>query len=55
MRTMLATLGEADVPDERLVVKLAEVFEHYRKAVAAIAAAREPCRTGPCGQRRRRR
>ena len=38
MRTMLATLGEADVPDDRLVVKLAEVFEHYRKAAAAIAA-----------------
>ena len=38
MRTMLATLGQADVPDERLVQKLAEVFEQYRKAAAAIAA-----------------
>ena len=38
MRTMLATLGQADVPDERLVEKLAEVFEQYRKAAAAIAA-----------------
>src|SRR5437763_1211919 len=38
MRTMLATLGEADVPEERLTEKLAEVFEQYRKAAAAIAA-----------------
>ena len=38
MRTMLATLGQADVPEERLAEKLAEVFEHYRKAAAAIAA-----------------
>src|SRR3984893_14908864 len=40
MRTMLATLGQTDVPDERLVEKLAEVFEQYRKAAAAIAALR---------------
>ena len=40
MRTMLATLGEADVPEERLVEKLAEVFEQYRKAAGAIAALR---------------
>ena len=38
MRTMLATLGQADVPEERLAEKLAEVFEQYRKAAAAIAA-----------------
>src|SRR5689334_14459702 len=38
MRTMLATIGRADVPDERLAEKLAEVFEQTRKATAAIAA-----------------
>ncbi len=38
MRTMLATLGQAEVPEERLAEKLAEVFQHYRKAAAAIAA-----------------
>src|SRR5262245_7050552 len=38
MRAMLATLGQADVPEERLAEKLAEVFDHYRKAAAAIAA-----------------
>src|SRR6516162_6487928 len=38
MRAMLATLGQADVPEERLAEKLAEVFEQYRKAAAAIAA-----------------
>ena len=40
MRTMLATVGQADVPEERLVKKLAEVFEHNRKAAAAIDAVR---------------
>jgi hypothetical protein len=40
MRTMLATVGEADVPDERLTEKLAEVFEQTRKAAAAIDAMR---------------
>jgi hypothetical protein len=40
MRTMLATVGETDVPDERLVEKLAEVFEQTRKAAAAIDAVR---------------
>src|SRR5215510_2790746 len=38
MRTMLATLGQAEVSEERLADKLAEVFEQYRKAAAAIAA-----------------
>src|SRR5437763_6198169 len=37
MRTMLATLGEAHVPDELLTEKLAEVFEQYRNAAAANA------------------
>jgi hypothetical protein len=36
MRTMLATVGQADVPEERLVEKLAEVFKQTRKAAAAI-------------------
>jgi tetratricopeptide (TPR) repeat protein len=40
MRTMLATVGEADVPDERLAEKLTEVFEQTRKAAAAIDAVR---------------
>jgi len=40
MRTILATLGQSDVPEERLAEKLAEVFEQYRKAAAAIAALR---------------
>ena len=40
MRTMLATVGETNIPDERLVEKLAEVFEQTRKAGAAIAALR---------------
>ncbi len=40
MRMMLATIGQADVPDERLVDKLAEVVEQYRKAAAAIIALR---------------
>jgi hypothetical protein len=40
MRTMLSTIGQADVPDERLVEKLAEVFEQTRRATAAIAALR---------------
>ena len=40
MRTILATLGQADVPEERLAEKLTEVFEQYRKAAAAIAALR---------------
>jgi tetratricopeptide (TPR) repeat protein len=38
MQTMLATLGQAEVPEERLAEKLAEVFEQYRRAAAAIAA-----------------
>jgi hypothetical protein len=38
MRTMLATVGQADVPDEKLAAKLAEVFEQNRKASAAMAA-----------------
>ena len=38
LRTMLATLGQTDVPGEQLLEKLAEVFEQYRKAAAAIAA-----------------
>jgi hypothetical protein len=38
MRTMLATLGKSDVPEEQLAEKLTEVFEQYRKAAAAIAA-----------------
>ena len=40
MRAMLATVGEADIPDERLLEKLAEVFEQTRKAAAAIDALR---------------
>ena len=38
MRTMLAAVGQADVPDEKLVEKLVEVFEQTRKAARAIAA-----------------
>jgi tetratricopeptide (TPR) repeat protein len=38
MRTMLATVGQSNVPDERLVEKLVEVFDQTRKAVNAIAA-----------------
>src|SRR5690349_9037680 len=40
IRTMLATVGEAGVPDDKLVEKLAEVFEQNRKAADAIAALR---------------
>jgi len=40
MRTVLVTVGEADVPDEHLAEKLAEVFARYREATAAIAALR---------------
>ena len=40
IRTMLATVGHADVPDEKLVEKLAEVIEQNRTAAAAIAALR---------------
>jgi hypothetical protein len=40
MRTMLATIGHAGVPHERLVEKLAEVFDQTGKAAAAIAALR---------------
>lgn len=40
MRTMLATVGQADVPDERLVDKLAEVVVQYGKAAAAIVGLR---------------
>jgi hypothetical protein len=40
MRTMLATVGQAEIPEERLVEKLAEVFEQNRKAAAAIDAVR---------------
>jgi hypothetical protein len=38
MRTILAPVGQADVPAERLIEKLAEVFEQTRKAANAIAA-----------------
>jgi exonuclease VII small subunit len=38
MRTMLVTVGHADIPDEKLLEKLSEVFEHYRKAAATIDA-----------------
>ncbi|HEX3351082.1 MAG TPA: hypothetical protein VHS58_23550 [Acetobacteraceae bacterium] len=38
MRKMLATLGEADVPDDRLLDKFAEVVAQFRKATAAIVA-----------------
>jgi hypothetical protein len=38
MRTMLATVGQAQVPDEELVMKLAEVFEQTRKAASVIRA-----------------
>ncbi|MBV8589944.1 MAG: hypothetical protein JO212_07770, partial [Acetobacteraceae bacterium] len=38
MRRMLADIGQADVPDERLVEKLAEVVAHSRKFHAAVAA-----------------
>jgi hypothetical protein len=34
MRTILATVGQANVPDERLVEKLAEVFEQMRENVS---------------------
>ena len=37
---MLAAVGEADIPDERLAEKLAEVFEQTRRAAAAIDAVR---------------
>ena len=37
---MLATVGQAQVPDEELVTKLAEVFEQTRKAASAIAVLR---------------
>src|SRR3954447_18281070 len=40
MRTMLAAVGQANVPDGRLAEKLAKVFEQTRKAAAAIAALR---------------
>ncbi len=40
MRTMLATVGQADVLDEKLAEKLAEVFKHTQEAGAAIAALR---------------
>jgi hypothetical protein len=38
MRTMLATVGQSGVPDEKLAEKLTEVFEQNRKATDAIAA-----------------
>ena len=40
LRTILTTVGLADVPDDRLLEKLAEVAEHYRKAAAEIGALR---------------
>jgi len=40
MRTMLATVGQADVSDDRLIDKLTEVVVQYGKASAAIVALR---------------
>ncbi|MBV8575883.1 MAG: hypothetical protein JOZ58_12720, partial [Acetobacteraceae bacterium] len=40
LRTLLKTVGLADVPDERLIEKLTEVVEHYRNASAEIGALR---------------
>src|SRR4051794_23799044 len=40
MRTMLATVGQADVPDDRLTEKLAEVVAQSGRASAAIVALR---------------
>jgi len=40
MRTMLVTVGEAGVPDERLAEKLAEVVARFREATTTIAALR---------------
>jgi tetratricopeptide (TPR) repeat protein len=40
MRTMLATVDQSGVPDEKLAETLAKVFEQNRKAADAIAALR---------------
>ena len=53
---MLATVGQAQVPDEELVTKLAEVFEQTRKAASAIAVLRPALRLhkNTCRKHRRR-
>ena len=40
MRTMPSTVRQADVPDERLSGKMAEIFEQSRKAAVALATLR---------------
>jgi hypothetical protein len=57
MRTMLATVGQAKVPDEELVTKLAEVFEQNRKSrmpsPLCATTTRSPRRTSLTQQRRK--